>query len=88
MYQHRIGNKSGNFFPIHPYFLLNKTCKHTELEGVDQYAITTRPISKLLEKIEAMEILVEGKKDKDDKSRDVIVVGSGAAGLELAWAFK
>ena len=31
---------------------------------------------------------MEGKKDKDDKSRDVIVVGSGAAGLELAWAFK
>ena len=53
-----------------------------------EHAITTRPISELLVKIEQKESQLQQTKTAEDKQRKVIVVGSGAAGLELAWAFK
>lgn len=50
-----------------------------------QYAILTRPISELLIKIENKDKELESLKED---IRNVVVVGSGAAGLELAWAFR
>ena len=54
------------------------------VEGVWEHSLTTRPINDLLPKIVEKE-----KKLKDDGIiPDVVIVGGGAAGTELAFAFK
>ena len=59
------------------------TGKHT-IEGVWEYSLTTRPINDLLPKI----IVKENKLKADGIIPDVVIVGGGAAGTELAFAFK
>lgn len=59
------------------------TGKHT-VEGVWEYSLTTRPINDLLPKI----IAKENKLKADGIIPDVVIVGGGAAGTELAFAFK
>ena len=59
------------------------TGKHT-VEGVWEYSLTTRPINDLLPKI----IVKENKLKADGIIPDVVIVGGGAAGTELAFAFK
>lgn len=59
------------------------TGKHT-VEGVWEYSLTTRPINELLPKI----IVKENKLKADGIIPDVVIVGGGAAGTELAFAFK
>jgi NADPH-dependent 2,4-dienoyl-CoA reductase/sulfur reductase-like enzyme len=59
------------------------TGKHT-IEGVWGYSLTTRPINDLLPKI----IVKENKLKADGIIPDVVIVGGGAAGTELAFAFK
>lgn len=59
--------------------------RHTEtIPGVWEHSLTTRPINDLLPKIT--------KKEKDLKDSNTIpvvgVIGHGAAGVELAFAFK
>ncbi len=54
------------------------------MPGVNEYAIATRPISELVSKIERFEL----EHEKFDHVPHVIVVGAGAAGVELAFAFK
>lgn len=59
------------------------TGKHT-VEGVWEHSLTTRPINDLLPKI----IAKENKLKADGIIPDVVIVGGGAAGTELAFAFK
>lgn len=58
-----------------------KLSQGMEREGVRENVIATRPLSKLLEKVKDL-------KDRDPPPRRIVVVGSGAAGLELSWAFR
>lgn len=51
----------------------------SNIEGVFKYTIPTRPISKLIYKIQEI---------KDQKSIELVIVGSGAAGTELACCLK
>jgi NADH dehydrogenase FAD-containing subunit len=59
------------------------TGEHATL-GVWEHSLTTRPINSLLPKI------IEKEKDLQEKGiiPDVCVVGGGAAGVELSFAFK
>jgi selenide,water dikinase len=52
-----------------------------DIPGVAQYAIPTRPISKLVERIDAAE-------QKLGYEAHVVVVGGGAAGIELAMSMR
>ena len=54
------------------------------VEGVWEHSLTTRPINDLLPKI----IDKENKLLEDKIIPDVVIVGGGAAGTELAFAFK
>jgi len=62
--------------------------RYSELPGVRQHALLTRPISELLGKIISRDSVLNATKTTDDIIRRVVVVGSGAAGLELAWALR
>lgn len=52
--------------------------------GVSEFAIPTRPISELVSKIERF----EHEHERFDHVPHVVIVGAGAAGVELAFAFK
>ena len=67
---------------------LGSITQHSNLPGVQEHAIATRPISDLLGKITARDQKIKEMKEIGDTHRRVVVVGSGAAGLELAWAFR
>lgn len=54
------------------------------VKGVYDYALTTRPIDELLPKI----LKIEQKFVDEKKIPNVIVVGGGAAGVELSFGFK
>jgi len=54
------------------------------VKGVLEYAVPTRPIAKLTQRIEAFEKRFIGKK----KNLRVCVIGAGAAGIELACCLK
>lgn len=54
------------------------------VKGVHDHALTTRPIDELLPKIHK----IEQKFIKEKKIPDVLVVGGGAAGVELSFGFK
>jgi NADH dehydrogenase FAD-containing subunit len=57
-----------------------------DIEGVSSYALPTRPLSSFMNSIESLE-----EKNRDKFSQNipkVVVVGGGAAGIELTWAFK
>jgi len=53
--------------------------------GAREYTIPTRPISKLVERIEAAEKLLE---EIEGTAASVVVVGGGAAGIELAMSMR
>eukprot|EP00957_Ditylum_brightwellii_P210359 15364875-Ditylum_brightwellii.AAC.2 len=53
--------------------------------GALEYTIPTRPISNLITRIEEAEILLRQSGEKD---ANVVVVGGGAAGIELALAMR
>jgi len=57
-----------------------------EIPGVKDYTLTTRPISHLLAKLEAF----EQRKgwDQWDRVPKIVIVGGGAAGVELSLALK
>lgn len=71
-----------------PYDLLSidvgSTIRGLDIEGVQQHAITTRPVTELLEKFDNFDqqhqVWSSGPK--------VVVVGAGAAGVELAMAVR
>lgn len=67
---------------------IGSVTRHSELPGVRQYALLTRPISELLGKIIARDAELNATKGAEDLIRRVVVVGSGAAGLELAWSLR
>ena len=54
------------------------------MKGVWEHSLTTRPINDLLPKIEKKEQELQ----KAGQLPTVVVCGSGAAGTELAFAFK
>lgn len=60
------------------------TTGENPVNGVWEYSLTTRPINHLLPKI------IEKEKQIKEKGiiPDVAVIGGGAAGIELAFAFK
>ena len=62
----------------------SKTRDTERVPGVWEYSLPTRPINNLLERI--------SKKEQDMTAKGIIprvaVVGSGAAGVEMAFAFK
>ena len=62
----------------------SKTRDTEKIPGVNEFGLATRPINSLLERIRAKEesLLERGVVPK------VAVIGSGAAGVELAFAFK
>jgi len=58
-----------------------------ETEGVLEHAIPTRPISSLVSRIAAEEEkLVSTSTDSEENKANVLVIGGGAAGIELAMA--
>jgi selenide,water dikinase len=63
---------------------VGSTTKGMDIEGVKEFAICTRPLSNLLEKLENFE------KEKNELNHipKVIIVGGGAAGVELSFVFK
>lgn len=62
----------------------SKTRDTNNVKGVWEHALTTRPINNLLPKIE--------KKEQELKDAGivpkVVIIGAGAAGTELSFAFK
>ena len=62
----------------------SKTRGTIEVSGVYEHSLTTRPINELLPKIERKE---EELRASGTTPR-VVVCGAGAAGTELAFAFK
>jgi NADH dehydrogenase FAD-containing subunit len=63
---------------------VGSTTRGLEIPGVKEYALSTRPISDLLQKIEKF----EESHSSFLKTPQVIVIGAGPAGVELAWAFR
>ncbi|KAL6050847.1 Selenide, water dikinase SelD [Balamuthia mandrillaris] len=61
-----------------------------EEEGEGAHAIiATRPIGKLLNKVERWEQQrQQQQRNNDDMKDEVVIVGGGAAGVELAWALQ
>jgi NADH dehydrogenase FAD-containing subunit len=63
-----------------------------QLEGASQYTIQTRPINKLLEKIENCEKKIcdyyKFSDEKSTKSFSLGVIGGGVAGVELAFSLS
>lgn len=57
---------------------------HTSLPGVEEFAVATRPIGKLLERVQAFE---ENFQAEAGPPR-VVVVGGGAAGVELTFSLR
>jgi NADH dehydrogenase FAD-containing subunit len=55
-----------------------------DVKGVEKHSLTTRPINDLLGKVERK----EEKLIKDKITPVLAVCGSGAAGIELSFAFK
>jgi NADH dehydrogenase FAD-containing subunit len=62
----------------------SKTRGASQVEGALQHSLTTRPINDLLGKIERKEEYLV----KNNITPTIAVCGSGAAGIELAFAFK
>ena len=62
----------------------SRTRGANEVKGVWEHSLTTRPINDLLGKIEAK----ESQLIKDGVIPTIAVCGSGAAGIELSFAFK
>jgi len=63
---------------------IGSTSRNSNIPGIE-HAITTRPISELFEKIQQTDKKLSAM---ERKTRNIVVVGAGAAGVELAWAFK
>lgn len=62
----------------------SRTRNANDIKGVNEFALSTRPINDLLGKIERKEKqLIESK-----TIPEVVVCGSGAAGVEMAFGFK
>jgi selenide,water dikinase len=67
-------------------FNIGSTVAGLDTPGVRQHAIPTRPISGLIETIDA---LVEQARDRDlDRAFRIVVVGGGAGGIELAFCLE
>jgi NADH dehydrogenase FAD-containing subunit len=62
----------------------SRTRGANDVKGVNDYSLTTRPINELLGKIERK----EAQLIKDKIIPTIAVCGSGAAGIELSFAFK
>ena len=57
----------------------------TKIPGVAEFAIPTRPINELVSRVEAAE---QSMKSMDASPQNVVVVGAGPAGIELAFAMR
>ena len=62
----------------------SRTRGANEVSGVNEFSLTTRPINDLLGKIEVK----EAQLIKDNITPSIAVCGAGAAGIEMAFAFK
>ncbi len=62
---------------------VGSTTRGAEIPGAREHAMMTRPIGELLAKIETF----EAAHPKFERAPRVVVVGGGAAGVELAFAF-
>ena len=62
---------------------VGSTVAHTDLPGVSDFALPTRPIGRFVQTVD--EVLA---RSKDAGSLDVVVVGGGAGGVELAFCLE
>lgn len=62
---------------------IGSTVVGLDLPGIRQFAIPTRPISELIERID--EVVTRAREDRGGSPFQVIVVGGGAGGVELAF---
>eukprot|EP01095_Lingulamoeba_sp_RSL-Kostka_P015468 TRINITY_DN7127_c0_g1_i1.p1 TRINITY_DN7127_c0_g1~~TRINITY_DN7127_c0_g1_i1.p1 ORF type:complete len:328 (+),score=100.50 TRINITY_DN7127_c0_g1_i1:73-1056(+) len=91
-----------NDFKIHYDYLsidIGSTTRGLDIPGVEEYTIPTRPIATLIEKIDKFEKELnflennngkenEQKEKNERKNLKICVVGAGAAGIELSFAFR
>lgn len=61
---------------------------YDEVEGAVAYAIPTRPISALVQRIEEIETVISRRQEEIRSEVDAVVVGGGAAGVELAFSLR
>jgi selenide,water dikinase len=66
----------------------SKTYNNGKVKGVEEFAIQTRPISKLLEKIENFEIKLKEELEGVKSKIRIGIVGSGVAGIELGFSLR
>lgn len=65
---------------------IGSTVAGLELPGVREFAIPTRPISELIHRTD--EVVSKARQRQDGTPFQVIVVGGGAGGVELAFTFQ
>ncbi|GMH50241.1 hypothetical protein TrRE_jg1401 [Triparma retinervis] len=78
-----LDNGSELVYDVVSFDIGSATRGHDEVKGAGEFSIPTRPISELVTRIEEAE---RGIGVDDDV--EVVVVGGGAAGIELAFAIK
>jgi NADH dehydrogenase FAD-containing subunit len=78
------GDKQSVYYDYLSVNIGSVTRDTTVIPGVSEFAVATRPISELVNKIERF----EQEHEKFDHVPHVVIVGAGAAGVELAFAFN